>query len=114
MTDMLQGGSGQNPQPNDDPPYERRTPSKTIPQKARGPSKRAHARKAAELLAAQLLAAQLLAAQLLAAQLLAAQLLAESIAVPDHEGNGAEDRGYGQQAESSFIPTKQEDWQPRW
>lgn len=95
MTDMLQGSSGgnQSPQPNDDPPYERRTFSKSIPQRARGPSKRAHAQKAAELLAAQ--------------------LMAESIALPDHELGTAEDRGYGQQAESSLIPTTQDDWQPR-
>lgn len=78
MTDMLQGSSGQSPQPNDEPPYKRRAPSKGSPQKARGPSKRAHARRAAEMLAAQ--------------------LLAESIALPDN----------GQQAESSLIPTAQE------
>lgn len=94
MTDMLQGNSGQNPQPNDDPPYERRTSSKASPQKARGPSKRAHARRAAELLAAQ--------------------LLAESTALPEYEAPlKSEDCGCGQQAESALIPATQEDWQPR-
>lgn len=89
MTDMLQGSSGQSPQPNDEPPYKRRAPSKGSPQKARGPSKRAHARRAAELLAAQ--------------------LLAESIALPDNDAPvKSEDCGNGQQAESSLIPTAQE------
>ena len=94
MTDMLHGSSAQSPQPNDDPPYERRAPSKGSPQKARGPSKRAHARRAAELLAAQ--------------------LMAESIPLPDNEAAvKSEDCGNGQQAESSLIPTTQEDWQAR-
>ena len=95
MTHMLQGSSGQSPQPNDDPPYERHTPSKGSPQKkARGPSKRPHARRAAELLAAQ--------------------LMAESIALPDNDAPvKSEDCGNGQQAESSLIPTPQEDWQAR-
>jgi hypothetical protein len=89
MTDMLQGSSGQSPQPNDEPPYKRRAPSKGSPQKARGPSKRAHARRAAEMLAAQ--------------------LLAESIALPDNDAPvKSEDCGNGQQAESSLIPTAQE------
>ena len=94
MTDMLQGSSGQSAQPNEDPPYERRAPSKGSPQKARGPSKRPHARRAAELLAAQ--------------------LMAESIALPDNDAPvKSEDCGNGQQAESSLIPTTQEDWQAR-
>ena len=92
MTDMLQGSSSQSPQHIDDPPYERRAPSKGSPQNARGPSKRAHARRAAELLAAQ--------------------LMAEGIALPDHDAP-VKSEDCGQQAESSLIPTTQDDWQAR-
>lgn len=92
MTDMLQGSSSQSPQHNDDPPYERRAPSKGSPQNARGPSKRPHARRAAELLAAQ--------------------LMAEGIALPDHDAP-VKSEDCGQQADSSLIPTTQDDWQAR-
>lgn len=54
MTDMLQGNSSQTGQSGDDMPYERRTPSKASPHKARAPSKRVHAQRAAEQLGTQL------------------------------------------------------------
>ena len=69
-------------------------PQKAPLKRRRGPSKRPHARRAAELLAAQ--------------------LMAESIALPDNDAPvKSEDCGNGQQAESSLIPTTQEDWQAR-
>ena len=94
MTDMLQGNSSQTSQAGDDPPYERHTPIKGSPQRARGPSRRAHAQKASELLTAQ--------------------LLAEGSALPDTEAAVAgADIGYGQQAESCMMSTSPEEWHSR-
>lgn len=102
MTDMLQGNSSQTGQSGDDVPYERRTPSKASPHKARAPSKRVHARKAVEQLGTQ--------------------LQAEGSALPDQEGcataaaaaqaaaaQHTQHAQHDQQAESLMSPST-EDW----
>ena len=99
MTDMLQGNSTHAAQSVDDPPYERRTPSKASPQRARAPSKRPHAQKAT--------------------QQLAAQLWAESSVLPDQEAPAtaaaqptAQHAQHDQQADS-LMSLGSEDWQSR-
>ena len=101
MTDMLQGNSSQTGQSGDDLPYERRTPSKASPHKARAPSKRVHTQKAAEQLGRQ--------------------LRAEGSALPDQEGSATaavaaqaaaqytQHAQHDQQAESLMSP-RTEDW----
>ena len=98
MTDMLQGNSTPAAQSVEDPPYERRTPSKASPQRARAPSKRSHAQKAN--------------------QQLAAQLRAECSTLPHHQAPAtaaaqpaAQHAQHDQQAESLMSPSP-EDWQP--
>lgn len=92
MTDMLQGNSNQTPDSSDDPPYERRTPTKASPQRARAPSKRTHAQKATR-------------------QLLAAQLQAKCSALRDHQPLEAAHTALDQQAES-LMSGSPDEWHP--